>query len=77
MLNQHNSSNKGTSFQVGGNLSQYRQTSFFSGNTISVVFIGIAIASAAWAVLNLELKVGDIGISIQLKDQGIEETQAE
>ncbi|NJL39316.1 MAG: hypothetical protein HC840_20565 [Leptolyngbyaceae cyanobacterium RM2_2_4] len=77
MLNQHNSSNKGTSFQVGGNLSQYRQTSFFSGNTISVVFIGIAIASAAWAVLNLELKVGDIGISIQLKDQGIEETRAE
>lgn len=73
MLNQHNSSNKGTSFQVGGNLSQSHQISFFSGNTISVMFIGIAIAGAAWATLSLELA----GISIELRNQGSEETQAE
>jgi hypothetical protein len=69
MLKQHNTTNGGSSMQVGGNLTQNRQTTFFSGNSISIVFIGIVILGGAWTALNLKLVSGNTGIILQWKTE--------
>ncbi|MDJ0798620.1 MAG: hypothetical protein QNJ51_17675 [Calothrix sp. MO_167.B12] len=63
------STQQGDIYQSGGDLTITKSFSFFSGNWVSIILVGILSLGGAAALLNVTIRVNSDGITIRIENE--------